>query len=325
MENTFDTRPALLLVNLGTPAAPTAQAVSAYLQEFLSDPYVVQLPRWLWQPLLRYIILPRRSPVVAEKYAEIWMPGGSPLAVYTDALAQAVQQHLPDWQVHAAMRYGAPALPNVMQTLKQQGVSKMRVLPLYPQYSTTTTESVVQAAKQASTVVALQVLHDYHLAPHWVEAVAASVRAHWQTHGRAERLILSFHGIPQRLVDQGDPYAAQCAASTNAIAAALDVASDEVILTFQSRFGRERWLQPYTQPTLEALAHSGVKAVDVVCPGFAVDCLETLEEIRLQNADAFCTAGGQALRYIPCLNADARHATALAKLMQQDDVEWRDA
>ncbi len=324
MENTFDTRPALLLVNLGTPAAPTAQAVSTYLQEFLSDPYVVQLPRLVWQPLLRYVILPRRSPVVAKKYAGIWMQGGSPLAVYTAGLAEAMQQHVPDWQVHPAMRYGVPALRDVMQKLRQQGVDKVRVLPLYPQYSTTTTASVIEAAKQASTGMKLEVLHDYHVAPHWVEAIAASVRAHWQTHGRGERLLLSFHGIPQRLVRQGDPYAVQCEASTKAITAALGMASDEVMLTFQSRFGRERWLQPYTQPTLESLARDGVKTVDVVCPGFAVDCLETLEEIRLENADAFCAAGGQTLRYIPCLNADAHHVTALLDLLKQD-TEWRDA
>lgn len=309
---------ALVLANLGTPAAPTAPAVAAYLDEFLSDPRVVQLPRWLWRPLLRRVILPRRSPVVAEKYAEIWLPGGSPLAVHTRALAQAVQLRLPDWRVEPAMRYGAPALGNVLQRLRAEGVRRVRVLPLYPQYSTTTTASVMDAVAAHGAGLQVEVLHDYHADAGWVAALAASIRAHWQLHGRGERLLLSFHGIPQRLVDRGDPYAAQCEGSARAIASALGIARDEIVLTFQSRFGRERWLQPYTLPTLQEFARGGVRRVDVACPGFAVDCLETLEEIAMQNAAAFLEAGGQTLRYIPCLNADAAHADALAALAQRD-------
>lgn len=309
---------ALVLANLGTPAAPTAPAVAAYLDEFLSDPRVVQLPRWLWRPLLRRVILPRRSPVVAEKYAEIWLPGGSPLAVHTRALAQAVQLRLPDWRVEPAMRYGAPALGDVLQRLRAEGVRRVRVLPLYPQYSTTTTASVMDAVAAHGAGLQVEVLHDYHADAGWVAALAASIRAHWQLHGRGERLLLSFHGIPQRLVDRGDPYAAQCEGSARAIAAALGIARDEIVLTFQSRFGRERWLQPYTLPTLQEFARGGVRRVDVACPGFAVDCLETLEEIAMQNAAAFLEAGGQTLRYIPCLNADAAHADALAALARRD-------
>jgi ferrochelatase len=309
---------ALVLANLGTPAAPTAPAVAAYLDEFLSDPRVVQLPRWLWRPLLRRVILPRRSPVVAEKYAEIWLPGGSPLAVHTRALAQAVQLRLPDWRVEPAMRYGAPALGDVLQRLRAEGVRRVRVLPLYPQYSTTTTASVMDAVAAHGAGLQVEVLHDYHADAGWVAALAASIRAHWQLHGRGERLLLSFHGIPQRLVDRGDPYAAQCEGSARAIAAALGIARDEIVLTFQSRFGRERWLQPYTLPTLQEFAREGVRRVDVACPGFAVDCLETLEEIAMQNAAAFLAAGGQTLRYIPCLNADAAHADALAALARRD-------
>lgn len=309
---------ALVLANLGTPAAPTAPAVAAYLDEFLSDPRVVQLPRWLWRPLLRRVILPRRSPVVAEKYAEIWLPGGSPLAVHTRALAQAVQLRLPDWRVEPAMRYGAPALGDVLQRLRAEGVRRVRVLPLYPQYSTTTTASVMDAVAAHGAGLQVEVLHDYHADAGWVAALAASIRAHWQLHGRGERLLLSFHGIPQRLVDRGDPYAAQCEGSARAIAEALGIARDEIVLTFQSRFGRERWLQPYTLPTLQEFARGGVRRVDVACPGFAVDCLETLEEIAMQNAAAFLEAGGQTLRYIPCLNADAAHADALAALAQRD-------
>lgn len=324
MQDTPTSKPALVLVNLGTPAAPTAQAVAAYLDEFLLDPRVVQLPRWLWRPLLRRIILPRRSPLVAHKYAEIWLPGGSPLLVHTQALAQAVQQRLPDWRVACAMRYGQPALADVLARLRTEGVSRLRVLPLYPQYSTTTTASVADALANHGGDFSAQLLHDYHADAGWAQALAASIRAHWDAHGRGERLLLSFHGIPQRLVDGGDPYAAQCEASTRAIATALGIAREEIVLTFQSRFGRERWLQPYTLPTLEQLARDGVRRIDVACPGFAVDCLETLEEIALQNADAFHAAGGEALRYIPCLNASAAHADVLAALAQ-DDAGWRDA
>lgn len=313
---------ALILANLGTPAAPTAPAVAAYLDEFLSDPRVVQLPRWLWRPLLRRVILPRRSPVVAEKYAEIWLPGGSPLAVHTRALAQAVQQRLPDWRVEHAMRYGAPPLADALQRLRMDGVRRVRVLPLYPQYSTTTTASVADAVAAHGGGMQVELLHDYHADAGWAAAVAASIRAHWNAHGRGERLLLSFHGIPQRLVDRGDPYAAQCEGSARAIADALGIAREEIVLTYQSRFGRERWLQPYTLPTLQQLARDGVCRIDVACPGFAVDCLETLEEIAMQNAEAFQQAGGQALRYIPCLNADAAHADALAALAQRD-AGWR--
>ena len=310
--------PALVLVNLGTPAAPTPSAVRRYLSQFLHDHRVVQLTRWLWCPLLHFVILPLRSPKVARKYAQIWMPGGSPLAVHTAALAEAVARRLPGWRVAHAMRYGQPSVQAVFDDLRAGGVRKIRVLPLYPQYSTTTTASVADAVAAAANGLQVEVLRDYHVDAGWAAAVAASIRAHWDAEGRGERLLLSFHGIPRRLVDGGDPYAAQCEASTRAIAQALGVPREDLLLTFQSRFGRERWLEPYTQPTLEALAREGVRRVDVACPGFAVDCLETLEEIAVENAVAFRGAGGEALRYIPCLNADPAHADALAALALQD-------
>jgi len=206
----------------------------------------------------------------------------------------------------------------VFDDLRAGGVRKIRVLPLYPQYSTTTTASVADAVAAAANGLQVEVLRDYHVDAGWAAAVAASIRAHWDAEGRGERVLLSFHGIPRRLVDGGDPYAAQCEASTRAIAQALGVPREDLLLTFQSRFGRERWLEPYTQPTLEALAREGVRRVDVACPGFAVDCLETLEEIAVENAVAFRGAGGEALRYIPCLNADPAHADALAALALQD-------
>lgn len=318
MPTPHDSAPALVLVNLGTPAAPTAAAVRRYLAQFLHDHRVVQLTRWLWCPLLHFIILPLRSPKVAHKYAQIWLPGGSPLAVHTAALAEAVGERLPGWRVAYAMRYGEPSVATVLQRLRAEGVQRVRVLPLYPQYSTTTTASVADAVAAADGGLQVQLLRDYHVDAGWAAAVAGSIRAHWAAHGRGERLLLSFHGIPRRLVDAGDPYADQCEASACAIAVALGLPRAELLLTFQSRFGRERWLEPYTQPTLETLAREGVRRVDVVCPGFAVDCLETLEEITVENDVAFRAAGGEALRYIPCLNASAAHADALVALARGD-------
>ena len=321
MRESNDT-PALLLVNLGTPAAPTAAAVSAYLDEFLSDPRVVQLPRWLWLPLLRKLILPRRSPVVAKKYAEVWLPGGSPLAVHTEALAAAVRARMPGWRVAHAMRYGAPSLAGALQRLRADGAREVRVLPLYPQYSTTTTEPVADALAAHGAGLQVSLLRDYHRDAGWVAAVADSIRAHWAAHGRGERLLLSFHGLPQRVVDAGDPYARQCEASAAAIAEALGLAPGEIQLAYQSRFGKGKWLQPDVVAVLRQLAGAGVRTVDVTCPGFAVDCLETLEEIAMQAAALFRDAGGEALRYIPCLNADAAHADALAALAQAHEG-WR--
>jgi protoporphyrin/coproporphyrin ferrochelatase len=307
---------AVVAVNLGTPDAPTAPAVRRYLAEFLHDYRVVPLTRWLWCPILHFVILPLRSPRVAGKYAEVWMEGGSPLAVHTRRLAEAMQARLPGVRVEHAMRYGNPSLAATLQRLRDAGTRRILVLPLYPQYSTTTTASVDDVARRFGDGV--RVLQDYHVDSGWVEAVAASIRAAWADGTRGERLLFSFHGIPQRLVDAGDPYARQCRASTDAVAAALGMDPDGIMLTFQSRFGREPWLQPYTDETLRELARQGVRHVDVVCPGFAVDCLETLEEIAMQNAELFREAGGAALRYIPCLNDAPAHADALAALARRE-------
>lgn len=314
---------AVLLVNLGTPDAPTASAVRRYLAEFLHDYRVVPLSRWLWCPILHFIILPLRGPKVAKKYAEVWLPGGSPLAVHTADLAAAMQDRMPDVRVTYAMRYGNPSMTNVVAALRADGVSRIVVLPLYPQYSTTTTASVTDKVEilecdYDEEELQFSVVDEYHLDPAWVAAVADSIRAHWAAYGRGERLLFSFHGIPQRLVDAGDPYQQQSQASVEAIVAALgDVPGfnrDDAMLTFQSRFGREPWLQPYTDKMLEALGAQGVKKIDIVCPGFAVDCLETLEEITIENAALFRAAGGESLNYIPCLNASPAHADALVAL-----------
>lgn len=311
---------ALLLVNLGTPTAPTPRAVRRYLGEFLSDRRVVQLPRWLWWPLLHGLILPLRSARVAKKYADIWLPGGSPLAVHTRELAAAVQSRLPQWRVAHAMRYGDPAMAAALMQLRESGAGRVLVLPLYPQYSTTTTASVADVLARDHGL-ATRMIEDYHVDPAWVAAIAASIRAHWQANGRGEHLLLSFHGIPQRLVDGGDPYARQCAASAAAIATALDLADADWTLGYQSRFGREPWLQPATADILDALATRGVRTLDVACPGFAVDCLETLEEISLQLAERV-RSRGCVLRYIPCLNATPAHAEALAALAQRELAAW---
>lgn len=311
---------AVLLVNLGTPDAPTPRAVRRFLSEFLHDHRVVALTRWLWCPLLHFVILPLRGPRVARKYASIWMPGGSPLAVHTQALAEALQQRLPGLQVVHAMRYGDPSLAAAFASLRRDRSEQVLVLPLYPQFSTTTTaavEDVVQHARSMPT----RLVADYHRDPGWVAAVADSIRAHWQAHGRGEHLLLSFHGLPQRLVDAGDPYARQCEASARAVADALDLSDGDWSLSYQSRFGRARWLQPSTVDTLDALAARGVHALDVACPGFAVDCLETLEEIAMLLSAHFAASGGS-LRYIPCLNAGPAHVEALAALAERELAAW---
>ena len=308
---------ALLIVNLGTPEAPTPRAVRRYLAEFLHDHRVVQLTRWLWCPLLHFIILPLRGPKAAAKYASIWVPEGSPLAVHTRRLAGAVQDRLPGWRVQDAMRYGEPSIGSRLQAWRAEGVQKVVVLPLYPQYSTTTTESVRDVVTREARGLDVRFIEDYPVDPGWVAAVVGSIRSWRAEHGAGEHLLFSYHGLPQRLARNGDPYPQRCEASTRAIVQALGLRDGEWTLTYQSRFGKERWLEPATDATLQAMAARGVRRVDVVCPGFAVDCLETLEEIAMQNAELFHAAGGEALRYIPCLNDAPAHADALAALARR--------
>jgi len=307
---------AVLVVNLGTPEAPTAPAVARYLAEFLGDKRVVAIPKLFWWPLLNWVILPRRSPRSAEKYALVWLPEGSPLAVYTRRLTEGMQRELPGHRVAWAMRYGTPALAPALDALRDGGVRRIVVLPLYPQYSTTTTasiEDVVQAWQARNPQLPVTLIEDYPTDPGWVEAVADSVRAHWAQHGRGETLFFSFHGLPQRVANNGDPYPQRCEASAQAIAAALGLGANEWQLGYQSRFGAERWLQPYAEPSLWQLAEQGTKRVDVICPGFATDCLETLEEVAMGFVET-CAARGMQVRYIPCLNDAPAHARALAQL-----------
>ncbi len=307
---------AVLAVNLGTPQTPTAPAVRRYLAEFLSDPRVVSIPALLWKPLLYGLILPLRSGRSAAKYAQVWLPEGSPLMVYTRRLAESMQALMPDLTVRHAMRYGAPALTAELDRLAAEGVRRVVVLPLYPQYSTTTTASIEDQLRQwqpRHPGVTVTLVRDYAVDPAWVSAVADSIRAWWDQHGRGDRLLFSFHGIPQRLADAGDPYPQRCEASARAIAEALGLADGEWQLAYQSRFGREKWLQPYAEPTLWEWADAGTKRIDVVCPGFATDCLETLEEVAMGFTETVAERGAQ-MRYIPCLNDAPAHARALARL-----------
>jgi ferrochelatase len=308
---------ALLAVNLGTPDAPTAPAVRRYLAEFLGDRRVVSIPPLLWKPLLHGLILPLRAPRSAEKYAQVWLPDGSPLAVYTRRLAEGIAHELPaHWQVRAAMRYGTPALRPALEALHAQGLRRIVVLPLYPQYSTTTTASIedlVDDWRRTRPDTRVSLVHDYATDPAWIAAVAASIREHWQRHGRGQKLMFSFHGLPQRVADNGDPYPQRCEASARAIAAALELGEDDWKIGYQSRFGRERWLQPYAEPTLWAMAEQGISDIDIVCPGFATDCLETLEEVAMGFSRTLAERGAR-LHYIPCLNDSAIHAQALAQL-----------
>jgi len=323
---------AVLIVNLGTPEAPTPAAVRRFLSEFLHDHRVVDLPRWLWCPLLHGAILPLRSPRVARKYAKIWVESannaGSPLRVHTQDLCEAIQARLPDARVAMAMRYGRPGIPETLRALREAGMRRLLVLPLYPQYSATTTASVLDAVGRElsrwENLPELRFVRDYHADPGWLEALATQIKR-LRGESPGEKLLLSFHGIPERFVRRGDPYPRECEASAAAIAQRLNLSSDAWRLSYQSRFGREPWLGPATVDVLRDWARAGIKRVDVACPGFAVDCLETLEEIAIENAAAFRAAGGEALRYLPALNADAAHADALAALIRRQLGEGSDA
>jgi len=318
---------AVLLVNLGTPDAPTPAALRRYLGEFLADPRVVEIPRLVWWPILHGVILrvrPRRS---AHAYARIWDAQGSPLRRYSEALAQALQAELgTNVRVALAMRYGEPAVAPTIAQLQCEGVRRLLVLPLYPQYSATSTGSAIDAVADAMKSLRwppeLRIVNDYHDDPGHIEALAASIEAAWARRGRGDRLLLSFHGIPERYARLGDPYADQCRTTARLLRKRLQLDESQLLLSFQSRVGRERWLEPYTDATVRRLAGEGVKRLDVACPGFAVDCLETLEEIALQNREFFIEAGGEDLRYIPALNDSAGQAGSLAALARRHMQGW---
>jgi ferrochelatase len=300
----------VLLVNLGTPEAPEPGEVRRFLAEFLSDPRVVALPRILWLPILYGAVLPLRSARSAHKYASIWSAAGSPLAVHTARQAQLLGERL-GRPVRHAMRYGAPRIAEALGGLRAAGCARVRVVPLYPQYARSTTESVRDCLAPEVEFVA-----DFHDHPAYIGALAALLQRHWSEHGRAKRLLMSFHGLPQRAVDQGDPYEKQCLATARLLGERLGLEQAEYRVTFQSRFGAAKWLQPYTEATLIELARAGAGEVDVVCPGFVSDCLETLEEIGIGARETFRAAGGRELRLVPCLNESPEWIEALAAIAE---------
>jgi ferrochelatase len=311
---------AVVLCNLGTPDAPTPAAVRRYLGEFLSDPRVVEIPRLVWWLILHGIVLRIRPARSARKYASIWTPEGSPLKVWTERQAVLLAGYLGQRGhrvvVRYAMRYGTPSIPSVLDDVRAAGAERVMVLPLYPQYSASTTGSVEDALaawmRRIRNLPELRVVKHYHDDPGYIGALAARVNEHWRVNGRGDRLVLSFHGLPRRSLALGDPYHCECLKTARLLAERLKVRADLVAVTFQSRFGRAEWLQPYTEPTLVALARSGVGRVDVICPGFTSDCLETLEEIDQEARASFLAAGGKEFRYVACLNDQHEWIVALA-------------
>jgi len=321
---------AVLLCNLGTPDAPTAPALRRYLAQVLADPRVVEIPRLIWLAILHGIILRVRPAKSAAKYATVWTPEGSPLKVWTGKQAKLLQGVLGERglrvRVAYAMRYGQPAIAATLDALKREGVRSVLVLPAYPQYSGATTASIIDDvarwALQTRHLPELRFVNHYHDDPAYIAALAQTVREHWQRDGRAEKLVMSFHGMPERTLRLGDPYHCECLKTGRLLAEALGLKDGEWLVTFQSRFGKAKWLEPYTEPSLVKLAKGGLKSVDVICPGFAVDCLETLEEIAQEARAAFLAAGGQRFGYIPCLNDHLAGMRALAKLAERHLQGW---
>ncbi|MBY6205849.1 ferrochelatase [Halomonas denitrificans] len=323
-------RAGVLLANLGTPDRPDARALRRYLREFLWDDRVVEVPRPIWWLILNLVIVPFRAPRSAEAYRRVWTERGSPLLYHTRDLAEAMQREFernhPDVRVYPAMRYGQPGIEEALARMRDDNVQRVIVLPLYPQYSATTTASVFDglaaALRSVRWLPELRFVTHYHYDEAWVEAVADRIRAHQEEHGEPEQLVFSFHGIPKNYLLDGDPYYCQCQSSARRIAARLKLDSDRWRVTFQSRLGRAEWLKPYTDQTLQAMAREGVKRVQVVCPGFAVDCLETIDEIGVENREEFEEAGGERLEYIPALNAEPDHARVLAELCWRHGQGW---
>lgn len=321
----------ILMTNLGTPDAPTPSALRRYLREFLSDPRVVELPRLIWLPVLHGIILntrPRRS---AAAYARVWTEAGSPLLVHAraqvEAVGAALASHIPGpFVIRLAMRYGQPSIAEALAAFRAQGVQRLLVLPLYPQYAAATTASTFDALAKVFTrerwLPELRLINGYHAEPGYIAALAASVEAHWAAQGRGERLLFSFHGIPQSYFDAGDPYHCLCQMTARLTAEALGLGKESYEVCFQSRFGPRAWLKPYTDERIKALGKAGLKTLDVISPGFSADCLETLEELAILNQEFFHEAGGHALRYIPALNERPDHIAFLAELVLKHLAGW---
>jgi len=325
---------AVLLINLGTPDAPTAGAVRRYLKEFLSDPRVIEIPKPVWWLILNGIILNTRPKKSAAKYARIWMPEGSPHKVHTGRQTKLLQGYL--WEhtqdaplvVDYAMRYGNPSIPDVLRKLKEQNCQRILLAPLYPQYAASTVATACDAAftalQQMRNAPALRTIKHFHDHPGYIKAAAQNIRDYWTLHGRPDKLVISFHGLPRFTLDKGDPYHCECMKSGRLIAEELGLNKEQYLITFQSRFGRAEWLKPYTAATLKELGKQKTRRVDMVCPGFITDCLETLEEIAMEVRDEFLHAGGGEYHYIPCLNERPDWIHALTGIVLDNLHGWLD-
>lgn len=320
----------ILYCNLGTPDEPTPAAVRRYLREFLSDRRVVEIPHAAWLPILYGLILPLRAPRSAAKYASIWTPDGSPLALWTGKQGKLLQGWLGERGhrvvVRHAMRYGRPTIASQLDALKAAGATRILVLTAYPQYSGTSTASVIDAVCAWSAgvraVPELRFVNGYHNDPGYIEAWVHRIERHWRESGRPDHFVMSFHGVPERVVKLGDPYRDECMETARRIAGRLGLSGEQCTVSFQSRFGRAKWLAPFTDATLRSLGRKGIKRVDVACPGFTADCLETLEEIAIEGRNTFLTAGGKEFRYIPCVNDDPAWIAALSAIAQRHLSGW---
>ncbi|MGB0128006.1 MAG: ferrochelatase [Rhodocyclaceae bacterium] len=321
----------VLLVNLGTPEAPTTPALRRYLKQFLSDPRVVEIPRIMWLPFLNVVILNTRPAKSAIKYATIWTDEGSPLRIHTERQARMLH----DWLGEAghsqlivdyAMRYGEPSIPAQLARLKEAHCTRILIVPLYPQYAASTTASSLDVVgdymSRLRNTPELRFIRNFCDWPEYISTLADNVRRHWAQHGQPEKLVMSFHGVPRFSLDKGDNYHCECQKTGRLLAEALELRPHQYVVTFQSRFGKAQWLQPYTQPTLEEFARQGIKHADVICPGFVSDCLETLEEIAIECRTAFLEAGGGEFHYIPALNERPEWIAALGGLIQDHLGNW---
>jgi protoporphyrin/coproporphyrin ferrochelatase len=334
----FNSRTAVLLCNLGTPDEPTASAVRRYLAEFLSDHRVVEIPKPIWWLILHGIILRLRPAKSAAKYASIWTADGSPLKVWSEKQAKLLQGYLGEQghkvQVRLGMRYANPSMRSQLNALKAEGFNRILILPMYPQYSGTTTASVFDAvytwAAKVRRIPELRFVNNYHDDAGYINALASRIESYWKAHGKPDKLVMSFHGVPERTLHLGDTYHCECYKTARLVGEKLGLAKDHLQVTFQSRFGKAKWLEPYTEPTLIAMAKAGVKRIDVICPGFTVDCLETLEEIAMEAKEAFLHAGagskasldGRSFHYIPCLNDSPDWVRGLGRIAEQHLSGW---
>ena len=318
----------VILVNIGSPEEPSKHAVAKFLRSFLSDSRVVEIPRVIWWLLLNGLVIPLRVKRVAEAYRSIWLPEGSPLTVHTQALAEKVLKTLEDsgsdrfTKVSWAMTYGRPSIAEKVEQLTREGADKVLLIPLFPQYSSTTTgavyDNVANLIKRKRNVPDFYIVKEYHQHPEYIEALALRTEEHWAKYGRNDKLLMSFHGIPENYAARGDPYPQHCQSTANALAVRLKLGPQEWAISYQSRFGKQQWLQPYTSHILEQWGEQGIKSVDVICPAFSADCLETLEEVDVENRKVFIDSGGKNFSMIPCLNSHERHVRMVIKIIEEN-------